>query len=239
LNQIKELIENANLYEVKNLYEKLKKNNGISIIAEIKKASPSKGLIRENFNLLEIARDYYESKVEAVSILTEKKFFLGNDEYLKSVRDNFPLTILRKDFIIDEWQIYQSRIIGADAILLIAAILNDEELKDFSSIADGLGLACLVEVHDEEELNRVLNIGSKIIGINNRNLKSFDVSLKITERLIKFIPKDKIIVSESGIKDKNDIKYLKTLGVNAVLIGESFMRTNSIKEAVNDIRLEC
>lgn len=147
------------------------------------------------------------------------------------------MPILRKDFIIDLWQVYQSRCLGADAILLIVSILNDEELKKFQIVAEILGMQCLVEVHDREELERALESGAKIIGINNRNLKTFEVDLKTTEKLMNYIPHDRVVVSESGIKTQDDMRYLKDLGVNAVLIGETFMRADSINEKIKEFKL--
>jgi indole-3-glycerol phosphate synthase len=238
INEMKNDIKNLK-YKANSLYEKLNKKDKISVIAEIKKASPSKGIIKEDFNYLQIAKEYYNSDVDAVSVLTEKKFFLGYDKYLKEIRNKYPLTILRKDFIINEWQIYQSRIIGADAILLIVAILTDDELKRFYSLAKELSLDSIVEVHNEDELKRALKIDVNIIGINNRNLKNFDVSLNTTKKLIAKIPKNKVVISESGIKNKEDIKMLKNLGVDAVLIGESFMRAKSIQESIKSIKSEC
>ena len=165
-----------------------------------------------------------------------KRTSLGDDENLVKIRQKCPLPLLRKDFIIDLWQIYQSRSLGADAILLIASILTDEELRKFQVVAQILGLQCLVEVHDIEELERALESGAKIIGINNRNLKTFEVNLKTTEKLISHIPKDRLVVSESGVSGKEDFEYLKSLGVDAVLIGESFMRSSSISEKVAVLR---
>jgi indole-3-glycerol phosphate synthase len=215
----------------------IKREGKVSIISEVKKASPSKGIIKEDFDPLEIAKEYYASDIQALSVLTEKNFFQGSDEYLVKIRQSIPLPILRKDFIIDLWQIYQARYIGADAILLIVSILNDDELKKFQAVAGILGMQCIVEVHDKEETLRAIDCGAKIIGINNRNLKTFDVDLKTTEMLMNYIPHDKAVVSESGIKTHEDMVYLKELGVDAVLIGETFMRAPSIKDKINEIRV--
>jgi indole-3-glycerol phosphate synthase len=215
----------------------IKREGKVSIISEVKKASPSKGIIKEDFDPLEIAKQYYASDIQALSVLTEKNFFQGSDEYLVKIRQSIPLPILRKDFIIDLWQIYQARYIGADAILLIVSILNDDELKKFQAVAGILGMQCVVEVHDKEETLRAIDCGAKIIGINNRNLKTFDVDLKTTEMLMNYIPHDKAVVSESGIKTHEDMRYLKELGVDAVLIGETFMRASSIKDKINEIRV--
>ena len=183
----KQRVSRPGLHKTIDFYNALKKDKQISIIAEVKKASPSKGIIKEDFNPLEIAKKYSEEKVQAISVLTEKNFFLGDEDYLVKIRQNVALPILRKDFIIDLWQVYQSRCLGADAILLIVSILNDEELKKFQIVAEILGMQCLVEVHDREELERALESGAKIIGINNRNLKTFEVDLKTTEKLMNYI----------------------------------------------------
>lgn len=233
----KQRVSRPGLHKTIDFYNALKKDKQISIIAEVKKASPSKGIIKEDFNPLEIAKKYSEEKVQAISVLTEKNFFLGDEDYIVKIRQNVALPILRKDFIIDLWQVYQSRCLGADAILLIVSILNDEELKKFQIVAEILGMQCLVEVHDREELERALESGAKIIGINNRNLKTFEVDLKTTEKLMNYIPHDRVVVSESGIKTQDDMRYLKDLGVNAVLIGETFMRADSINEKIKEFKL--
>jgi indole-3-glycerol phosphate synthase len=177
-----------------------------------------------------------KSDVQAISVLTEKDFFLGDDEYLVKVRQTSPLPILRKDFIIDLWQVYQARCMGADAILLIVALLDDELLNKMMIVAGITGMQCLVEVHDERELERALNAGAKIIGINNRNLKTFEVDLSTTERLINRIPRDRTVVSESGIKTLEEMKYIKSIGADAVLIGESFMRAASVQETIKALK---
>lgn len=232
----KQRIKRPGMHSTQSFFNALKRENDISIIAEVKKASPSKGLIKEDFDPLLIAKEYSESDVQAISVLTEKDFFLGDDDYLVRIRQALPTPLLRKDFIIDLWQVYQSRCLGADAILLIVSILSDEDLKKFQVVAGILGMQCLVEVHNKEELDRALESGAQIIGINNRDLKTFEVDIKTTEKLMNYIPNDRVVVSESGIKDYNDIKYLKELGVDAVLIGETFMRAPSIKEKINELR---
>ncbi|MFA6309042.1 MAG: indole-3-glycerol phosphate synthase TrpC [Clostridia bacterium] len=221
---------------VQSFYEAIKRDNEISIIAEVKKASPSKGIIKDDFDALAIARDYYKSDVQALSVLTEKNYFLGSNENLITIRQAIPLPILRKDFIIDMWQIYQSRYLGADAILLITSILTDTELSIFQIVASILGMQCLVEVHNREEIERALESGAKIIGINNRDLNTFNVDLKTTEKLINYIPHDRAVVSESGISTSVDIRELKRLGVDAVLIGEAFMRSRSILKKVAEFK---
>ena len=232
----KDRIKRSGLHFPQDFYTAIKRSGELSLIAEVKKASPSKGIIKESFEPLEIAKEYAAANVQAISVLTEKNFFLGNDEYLVKIRQSLALPVLRKDFIIDLWQVYQSRCLGADAILLIAAILNDEDLKKFQIVANILGMQCLVEVHNKEELERVLETGAKIIGINNRNLKTFEVDLKTTEKLMNYIPHDRAVVSESGIKTSEDMKYLRSLGVDAVLIGETLMRAESIAAKINELR---
>ena len=210
----------------------------ISIIAEVKKASPSKGLIRPDLNHIAVAEAYLNSDVQAMSVLTETDFFLGRPEFISDIRKISNIPLLRKDFIIDEYQIYEAYMLGADAVLLIAAILDDTTLKEFMSIAESLGLDCLTEVHDIEEMKRVNNLGAKIVGINNRNLKTFEEDLHTTERLTAGLENrsEKAVVSESGIKNNTDLRYLETLGIDAVLIGESFMRRQDIAGAVSSMR---
>lgn len=207
----------------------------INLIAEVKYASPSRGIIREDFDPVEIAKSYEANGARALSVLTDEKFFKGNLSYLSQIREVTTLPILRKDFIIDEYQIYQSALAGSDAILLISAILSKEEIARFYSITSGLNLDCLVEVHTEEEVARVLGMGPQIIGINNRDLATFEVNLETTERLIGMIPKDKIIVAESGISSHEDVARLRDLGVNAVLIGEVFMESEDIASKVKEV----
>lgn len=208
--------------------------NGLSIIAEVKKASPSKGLIDPNFDPEKTALNYEKYGVDAISVLTEKKYFLGDDKNIELVKEKTSIPILRKDFIIDKYQIYQSVALGADAILLIAAVLKDK-LKSYYQLATSLGLHCLVEVHNKAEIELSLECNCKIIGINNRDLNDFTVDIHTTEKLMKYIPKDKIVVSESGISSISDVKYLKSIGASAVLIGESFMRKPDIVQAFLDV----
>lgn len=219
-------------------YSALKDYEKISIIAEVKKASPSKGIIRPDMNHTEVAREYLKSDVQAMSVLTETDFFLGKPEFLSDIRKISNIPLLRKDFIIDDYQIYEAYLLGADAILLIAAILDDRTMAEFKSAAGSLGLKCLVEVHDSEELKRAQNIGAEILGVNNRNLKTFDVSLNTSEKLFAEIEdmNNKVIVSESGIKTAADLKYLQSIGADAALIGETFVREKSVSGAVSKIR---
>ncbi len=223
-------------YNRYSLFKKqISKPGQINLIAEIKKASPSKGLIREDFDVTAIAKIYTEEKAAAISVLTEEKYFLGKPMYVKQVADHFQVPVLTKDFILDEGQIFEARFTGSSAILLIAAILTDRALKQYYQLASKLDLDCLVEIHDKEELKRVLDCGVEIIGINNRNLKSFEVDLKISDALIPHIPKDKIIVSESGISTFNEVKHLKDLGAHAVLIGETFMREKDVRAKLKEV----
>jgi len=211
------------------------KGDGIKIIAEIKKASPSKGIINENIVPAEIARLYQKGGADAISVLTEDRYFMGCDGFIQEVKEVASCPVLRKDFIIDEYQLYQSKALGADAVLLIVAIL-DVQIKKFYNLAKFLGLECLVEVHDENELDIALGLGVKVVGINNRDLKNFKVSLKTTEKLINMIPDDVVTVSESGIKSAEDINHLKSLGVDAFLIGETLMRTDDIPGTLKKLK---
>ena len=233
----KQILTRHDLPEVRDFRRAIKRKGRISIIAEVKKASPSKGVIREDFDPVDIAGEYACSDVQAVSVLTEKDFFQGDDDYLVKIRQSFSLPILRKDFIIDLRQVYQSRHLGADAILLIVSALSDKTLKKFLAEAGMLGMECLVEVHNREELERALDAGAGIIGINNRNLNTFEVDLRTTEKLISYIPGDKLVISESGINSASDMACLDSLGVDAVLIGEAFMRAGSIREKIREIRV--
>lgn len=207
----------------------------ISIIAEIKKASPSKGIIREDFDPPGIAKCYEKCGAAAISVLTDKKYFQGDVAFLEKVRASSSLPLLRKDFIIDSYQIFEARLAGADAILLIAKVLSDKELRALSSIAFDLGLDILLEVHDQQELDRALKVDEAIIGINNRNLKTFQVDLTTTAQLFPLIPKDRVIVSESGIRKPQQLQYLNQLGVDAVLVGEAFMASGDIAQAFQDL----
>ena len=203
-------------------YNNLKKN-GISIIGEFKKASPSLGRIESKLDLMERISEYNQS-VDAISCLTEEDHFNGNIDYLKEIRSKSELPILRKDFMIDEYQFYEAKAIGADAVLLIAAILDDGQMKAFYELARELELDVLVETHDEAEIERALRINPRILGVNNRNLNDFSISLETTRQLRKYIPEDKVFVSESGIMDDKDVKFLKDVGVDAFLIGRHLWR---------------
>ena len=214
----------------------LAKPDRLSVISEVKKASPSKGLIQPDFDPVKIAKEYETCGADAVSCLTEEHYFQGSSEYFKAIRQAINLPMIRKDFIIDEYQIYEARLMGADAILLIAAVLDDEKLKRFGCIARSLGLDILAETHDESELERVLALDFDIIGINNRNLKTFEVTLETTAKLAGMIPEGKVIVSESGIRDNADMKTVRSYGADAVLIGETLMRSGNIGATLAALR---
>ena len=222
LEELSSKIDFENLKETN--FKKSLQNKAEAIIAEIKKASPSAGIISENFDPVLKSKEYESFGASALSILTEEDYFLGNIQYLMDVKAITSLPILRKDFIVDEYQIYESKLIGADCILLIASILNDEELKNFSEIAERLKLDYIIEVHDEEELQRVQHFSNAIIGVNNRNLKTFDVDINNSVELKKIFEEENIFIAESGIKSKKDIEYLKQHNINVFLIGESLMK---------------
>lgn len=225
------LIDNTEENKFKNALRK----DGLSIIGEFKKASPSKGLIVSEFNVEEIAKLYKELNIDAFSVLTEEDFFLGSDEYLSKVKTLSNKPILRKDFIIDFYQIYEAKVLGASGILLIVAELKDK-LNDFYDECIKFKLEPLIEVHNKEELDIALKCGGEIIGINNRNLKNFNTTLETTEKLISYIPSDKIIVSESGIHNVEDLKKVKSYGADAVLVGEMFMRNIKNKTFMEEIK---
>jgi len=208
---------------------------GLSFICEVKKASPSKGVITEDFKWLEIAKDYEEGGASAISVLTEPEFFLGSDQYLREISAAVKIPALRKDFIIDQYQIYEAKIWGAKAILLICALLNQETLESFIAIAKELALDCLVEIHNEGEAQEALAAGAHIIGINNRDLTSFNVDTELTSRLKKQLPQGILTVAESGIKTTDDIRRVKNSGVDAVLIGESLMRAADRKAFLKEL----
>lgn len=203
------------------------KQEGLSFICEVKRASPSKGLISDDYPFLDIAKDYENANAQAISCLTEPKWFLGFDEHLMTLATNLNTPILRKDFIVDEYMVYQAKVLGANAILLICAILSDSELKAFSSLAESLGMSVLFEAHDELEINRALEAGAKIIGVNNRNLHDFSVDFDNAYRMRKLVPNDILFVAESGVKTVEDIKRVSSMGADAALIGETLMRSDN------------
>ena len=211
-------------------FEKALSKDGISFICEVKRASPSKGMISPSFPYLDIAREYERIGASAISCLTERKYFLGKPEYLRDIAGIVSIPVLRKDFIIDEYQIYEARALGA------SAILTDEKMKHFMTLADSLGLSVLTEVHDEEEVRRALAAGARIIGVNNRNLKDFTVSLSNAVRLSSLVPDDVLFVAESGIRTRKDIETLEQCGADAVLIGETFMRAPDKEKMFDTLR---
>ncbi|MBI1423464.1 MAG: indole-3-glycerol phosphate synthase TrpC [Gammaproteobacteria bacterium] len=224
LEQVKEAIEGAPPPRgfVEALEERITLNQA-AVIAEIKKASPSKGVMRENFDPVEIAKSYARASAACLSVLTDVDYFQGSDEYLQQARNASNLPVLRKDFMIDPYQIYESRALGADCILLIVACLTDHQLNELCGIAHDLDMDVLVEVHDEQELERALRLPNKLIGINNRNLHTFETSLNTTLSMLGKIPPDVLLVSESGVHTPDDVKLLREQGVKAFLVGEAFM----------------
>lgn len=211
-------------------FEKALKKTDISFICECKKASPSKGIIAPDFPYLQIAGEYQEAGADCLSVLTEPKWFLGKDDYLKEITETVSIPCLRKDFTVDEYMIYEARILGASAVLLICSILDKTRIKEYLAICDELGLSALVETHDEAEVTMALDCGARIIGVNNRNLKDFSVDTENSRRLRKLIPEDVIFVSESGVKGPEDVQILREIGADAVLVGETLMRAPDKKK---------
>ena len=209
---------------------------GISFICEVKKASPSKGIIAEEFPYLKIAQEYEDAGAAAISVLTEPYYFLGCDRYLEEIAKKVSIPVLRKDFTVDAYQIYEARAIGASAVLLICALLEEGELKEYLEIAHSLGLSALVEAHTEEEIQMALRCGSGIIGVNNRNLKNFQVDISLSSRLRGKVPEDVLFVSESGIRTGQDMARLREAKVDAVLIGETLMRSEDKKKELEKLR---
>lgn len=207
-----------------------------ALVAEVKKGSPSKGVIREDFDPLKIAETYQDNGATCVSVLTDECFFMGHLIYLSNIREIISLPLLRKDFICDPYQIYESRLAGADAILLIAAMLNDSQLDEYNALAGALSLDVLMEVHNEKELESALSTGCEMIGINNRNLQTFETDLGVTERLLSLIPENLFVVSESGILSRADICRLQRAGAQGFLIGESLMREDDIGSKLRELQ---
>lgn len=247
-HRVKKIYDNQNIEDIKNSalemadkdnnkfrFESKLKTKPIAFICEVKKASPSKGIIADDFDYINIAREYESAGASAISVLTEPDYFMGNTEYLQEISKNVSVPLLRKDFIIDEIQIYEAKLIGAEAVLLICSILEESLLKEYIGIADRLGMSALVEAHDEEEINKAVRCGARIIGVNNRNLKDFTVDINNSIRLRSMIGKDIIFVSESGIKTSSDIKVLVDNNVNAVLIGETLMKSADKKKMIKDL----
>jgi indole-3-glycerol phosphate synthase len=206
-----------------------------AVIAEIKKASPSKGVLREDFIPADIAQSYAEHGAACLSVLTDKQFFQGSVDYLKQARASCQLPVLRKDFMVDPYQVYEARAMGADCILLIAACLDDSQMADLEAVAHGLGMAVLVEVHDEPELHRALKLKTALLGINNRNLRTFEVSLDTTMGMLPTVPADKLLITESGILSRADVERMRAAQVHAFLVGEAFMRAPDPGAALADL----
>ena len=217
----------------------LRKENAIAVIAEIKKASPSKGILKENFNHLEIAKTYFENKVDAISVLTDEIFFQGNINYLKKIAQIKTIPLLRKDFIIDEMQIHQAKAFGADAILLICEALDKSAITELTLCAKEIGMDVLLELHSEKQLEKIGQNINKIIGVNNRNLETFEVNLTTSINLRQSFNEDIFFVSESGITTQKDIFELKQINTNAVLVGEHFMRQENIGSAIQEFKSWC
>lgn len=217
-------------------FEKALKDKPIAIISEVKRASPSKGLISEDFDYVAIAEDYENAGVSAISVLTEPYFFKGSNDILAEIAEKVNTPILRKDFVIDPYMIYEAKVIGADAILLIVSILTDEQLKEYMELADSLGLSAIVEAHDKTEIERALDANARIIGVNNRNLKDFTVDINNSINLRKHVPKNILFISESGIKTPNQVKTLIENDVDGVLIGETLMRSDDKQTLIRELK---
>ncbi len=208
----------------------------ISFICECKKASPSKGIIVPDFPYLKIAKEYEAAGADCISVLTEPKWFLGSDDYLKEIAAKVSIPCLRKDFTVDEYMIYEAKLLGASAVLLICSILSGEKIKEYIGVCDKLGLSALVEAHDENEVKAAVNAGARIIGVNNRNLKDFSVDTENSRRLREMIPRDVLFVSESGVSGAEDVAKLLDIGADAVLVGEALMRASDKKAKLRELR---
>ena len=219
--------------------ERALSSGDISFICEVKKASPSKGIIAEDFPYLKIAKEYEEAGAACISVLTEPSRFLGSDTYLKEIAETVHIPVLRKDFTIDAYQIYQAKVLGASMVLLICALLDEATIREYIGICDSLGLSALVEAHDEAELDMAVRAGARIIGVNNRNLKNFTVDVHNSERLRKLVPQNIFFIAESGIRTQDDIRVLHEAGVNGVLIGETLMRSDDKKAMLDELRKGC
>jgi indole-3-glycerol phosphate synthase len=217
-------------------FEKALKKEDIAFICECKKASPSKGVIAEDFPYLRIAEEYEAAGADCISVLTEPKWFLGSDEYLREIAERVSIPCLRKDFTVDEYMIYEAKLLGAKAVLLICSILSQQQISEYIAVCDELGLSALVEAHNEAELRAAVAAGARIIGVNNRNLKDFSVDTGNSRRLRELAPADVSFVSESGVKTAEDIRLLREAGVNAVLIGETLMRAEDKKAKLRELK---
>lgn len=217
-------------------FERALRAAGMGFICEVKKASPSKGVIAEDFEPLQIAFEYQEAGASCISCLTEPKYFLGSDAYLQDIAKSVDIPVLRKDFVVDSYMIYEAKILGADAVLLISAILESTQMQEYIEIAHSLGLCALVETHNEEDMRKALDCKARIIGINNRDLRDFKVDIHTSLRLKELVPQDKVLVSESGIRSAAEVGLLESSGFDAVLVGESLMRTGDKKRALQALR---
>lgn len=217
-------------------FEKALKKDDIAFICECKKASPSKGIIADDFPYLQIAKDYEAAGADCISVLTEPKWFLGSDEYLREIAENVSIPCIRKDFTVDEYMIYEAKLLGAGAVLLICSILSQQQISEYIGICDSLGISALVEAHDEAELRAAVASGARIIGVNNRNLKDFSVDTSNSRRLRELAPEAVSFVSESGVQSAEDIRLLREAGVNAVLIGETLMRAADKKAKLAELK---
>lgn len=217
-------------------FEAALKTQDINFICEVKKASPSKGIISKEFPYVEIAKDYEKAGASCISVLTEPDFFMGSNDYLTEIKSSVKIPILRKDFIIDEYQIYQAKVIGADCILLIVTLLKEQTIREYIKLCDELGLSAIVEVHDEKEIECAISAGARMIGVNNRNLKTFEVNIQNSIQLRKLVPEQISFIAESGIKTAEDIKMLREAKVNGVLIGETLMRSTDKKKMLDELR---
>lgn len=217
-------------------FEKALRKDDIAFICECKKASPSKGLIAEDFPYLQIAKEYEAAGADCISVLTEPKWFLGSDEYLREIAANVSIPCIRKDFTVDSYMIYEAKILGAKAVLLICSILTEAQIKEYIGICDELGLSALVETHDEDEVAMAVRCGARLIGVNNRNLKDFTVDTSNSRRMRELVPEDIIFVSESGVKTAEDIALLRQSGTNAVLIGETLMKAHDKKAKLSELK---
>ncbi len=217
-------------------FEKALVKNDIAFICECKKASPSKGVIAEEFDYKQIALDYEKAGADCISVLTEPKWFLGSDDYLKEITNTVNIPVIRKDFVVDEYMIYEAKILGAKAVLLICSILSERQLRDYILICNRLGISALVEAHDDREIKQAIHAGARLIGVNNRNLKDFSVDTGNSVRLRNLIPGDILFVSESGIKKSDDIKALREAGVDAVLVGETLMRAPDKTKKLRELK---
>lgn len=217
-------------------FEQALKNDGMSFICEVKKASPSKGIIAEDFPYVEIAKDYESSGASAISVLTEPQWFKGENAYLEEISKNVSIPLLRKDFTVCEYQIYEAKLIGASAVLLICSLLDTETIREWIKLCDMLGLSALVEAHTEDEVKSAVSAGARIIGVNNRNLRDFTVDITNSIRLRNLVPSEILFVAESGIKTRADVAELENAGVNGVLIGETLMRSKDKKAMLNELK---